>query len=400
MQKQQKMILVDGQSLSDYQINELSAYLLESTNQLFVKNSNWIVNFVGYAEINSNNITYQLYSFPKHFNFDKLDIKVDFQNVVTSIIKANKNVTGINNDERLITNRLLYLNNIVDYYLQFGLYQEINKIAVKGTPKKINFQKTIKKITPIVIEDNFVYNQFVNQQKTYNYTFVTDCLVYFVNEETKKYNFYFPNYQIEYEYNKQIFRDKHYVIKRLEEIYQDTFNDQVKYLIKNMLDYLKNNLLTQAQDLLLCTTNYELVWEEMVACLLGSNFQKTTFNISEANHKIVIDHFDNVNQIIFDAKYYQTNFKQKTAVDYKQLFYHYHVVHEMNDNSYKQKQMYQQWKNGLIKPIECESKVENYLNRDEYDGVNIKEYFINTNQTIEYYLYGGYNPLKELLKNN
>ncbi len=397
MQRQQKLLLIDGQCLNDYQINELSDFLINSTNQLFVKNSNWIVNFVGYAEVSNNNTIYQLYSFPKHFNFDQLDIKTDFQNVVSSIIKANKNATSLNNnDNTLISNRLLYLNNIVDYYLQFGLYHKVDKVTVKGNPKKINFQKTIKKITPFVIEENFVYNQFINQQKTYNYTFITDCLVYFINEETKKYDFYFPHYQIEYEYDNQKFRDKQYVIKRLEEIYQYTFNDRVKYLIVNMLDYLKNNLVNQASELLLCTTNYELVWEDMVACLLGSNFQKTTFNISKANHKIVIDHFDSVNKIIFDAKYYQTNFKQKTAVDYKQLFYHYHIAHEMNDNSYGQKQIYQQWKNGLIKPIETESKVENYLIRDEYDGVNIDEYFINTKQTIEYYLYGGYNPLKEL----
>lgn len=397
MQRQQKLLLIDGQCLNDYQINELSEFLIKSTNQLFVKNSNWIVNFVGYAEVSNKNIIYQLYSFPKHFNFEQLDIKTDFQNVVSSIIKANKNATGLNNnDNTSISNRLLYLNNIVDYYLQFGLYQKVDKVTIKGNPKKINFQKTIKKTTPFVIEENFVYNQFINQQKTYNYTFITDCLVYFINEETKKYDFYFPHYQIEYEYDNQIFTDKQYVIKRLEEIYQYTFNDQVKYLITNMLDYLKNNLVNRASELLLCTTNYELVWEDMVACLLGSNFQKTTFNISKANHKIVIDHFDNVNKIIFDAKYYQTNFKQKTAVDYKQLFYHYHIAHEMNDNSQGQKQIYQQWKNALIKPIETESKVENYLIRDEYDGVNIDEYFINTKQTIEYYLYGGYNPLKEL----
>ncbi len=390
--------LEDGQILTTDLVIKIGSYLLSTTNKLFIKENYWKINFVGYVELLIDETIYQIFSYPKHYPKTKITQKQDFQLILKSIMKSNNHFIGLENQDNLeIDASLLYLNNIVNYYLKFGLYKETVKSYNKGYAKNVNFNKTINKVLPRYQEGNFIYDQYVNNQKIDKYTILTECLVHFINVETKKYQFYFPQYQIDFEYNEEKYSDISYLRTQLHRIYDVTFDDQTKYLIENMLNYLNHEQKAVNKELLLCTTNYELVWEKMVACLLGADYRKQDFTVTDDGHKISIDHFSRLKRTIFDAKYYKTNHNLKRKIDYKQLFYHYHVVHE--EKNVLGINEYLRWTNALIKPIESDNQVKKYITRNKYDQVNIDEYFINTKETINYYVNGGVNPLATLLKN-
>lgn len=398
------LIYKDGDELLGDDKEAIKDYLFESKNNFFIKDSKWKINFVGYVKINMNDITFEFFSFPKQYNINSDDINNEMYVVLKSIMKSKNKYLGIAQNENYdIDSEIINLQNVMNYYYNFGLYQKINKLYECSAPKNINFNKTINKIVPFYNNKNYIYPKFINVKKSKEQNFITDCMAYMLEVGIQEYVFYFKKcIKTNHAYNKKEFNNKKFVVQKLKKILENTFDDITKFLIENMIEYFGVANKSMDSSKLLCTTNYELVWEKIVASMLGYNFEsQKEFIISDTGHKISIDHYSENSKKIFDSKYYKTddNF-QNNSVDYKQLFYQNHIVPFYNNKDAIQIQFEdnKSWENALIKPAKSNKNGEicYLIKRNTFDNVNIKEYYIDCKRAIYFYIYGRYNPYKEL----
>ncbi len=392
----------DGDTLKEDIVNEISSYLINNNNDFFIKTKDWKVNFVGFIELYIKDKLYRFYSFPKHFNIkkEKEDIKV----VLDSLYMLSSK-QGISNEDSVeISSKIINLKMIVDYYKKYGLFFKQEKEYIKGNPKNINFQKTIKKVIPKFNNNQFIYDEYYNNKKKIYHNFITDTMVYIINNKIKDYSFFIDDIKIDYKYNKNLFNEENeeYIIKILKDELNKTFKDNEKDLIKNMLEFLTKSNKTLSNQNFLCTSSYHIVWEEIVALMLGHEFEKKPFIISDdKRRKIEVDHFNKEDKKIYDSKYYKQEVDDKANLDYKQLFYHYHIVPEY-EKAYEKNKLnldnYGKWENALIKPCNENQTSTFLIERKNYDNVSIKEYFIDCRTAVYFSVYRGENPYNTLIR--
>lgn len=319
-------------SVSSYQLQDVKFY----NNKLYI-------NFVGMI-LKENHF---LISMPKHFYSDgelatQIFNKEDFQLLMDVILKAHKDgVSGLEKESYNFP--LASFAEIYSYYLRYGLYFEESRYICDGYSGKINWHKTIQQVTPLSYQENLIYMPLKVEKKNQYDTFITEAMVYVINDVFNKLNILFDIEFVEYPYNTQVFQNKNYVIQTLYQCRQKIFKDIHLRLVDNLITYFQSEKENQGQ-FALKLHHFHTIWESIVECQLCNfkgihnnkmlfetnkhlkcSFVKKTLypDISEEKHLIEFDHYyvdnENKKRYIFDSKYY----KEKMDLDYKQISYYF-----------------------------------------------------------------------------
>lgn len=375
--------LEDGQELPSVYRNVLLR-IIEDENQIIIKAGVKIkINFVGYLEISFEEKTYRFFSFPKFYQIT--NELIDMKKIITTIEASFKNAK-IDHTNFYIS-QFKAIKEIIDYYYEYGLYQKKEEVNVKKTTGKINFKKTIKKITPTYSNNNYIYDKFLVKKKQTSNTLLTDCMAYIIETGTKKYNFYFNPIQTNYAYDKSIFKNIKLLLNQLLKLRIDVFKDEEKKLIDNIIAYFKNSSLSNVCKSSICTTDYKFVYETMVHSALcnmtNAQYEKQTFYMSETdnNNRFTPDHLDIKNKVIADSKYYV----EEASSDYKQLFYLQHIGNQYASSSYYIQRVMEmnKWVNVLILP-HTEYEPKQIIKRKTIDGLNLFTLKISINDLIDF----------------
>lgn len=139
----------------------------------------------------------------------------------------------------------------------------------------------------------------------------------------------------------------------------------------------------------------------VVAHGLGKDFEKAKVfkigtylgydGVKGKDPTIELDHLNFEKKIIVDSKYY--NEMEKESLDYKQVFYNYHMVYLFvkDKRNYQYEEIleeYKQWKNVLIKPTHStDVKFSIYKLESNMQLYSLK---INIREYVEYYNFDTY----------
>lgn len=205
-------------------------------------------------------------------------------------------------------------------YLDRGYYNEYQYDYIKEKKGKINWNRTINTIKPVIQNNNAFYLNFIVQKNCTNEnTLISLIHKYCVYESFKYLGWLFteqlpekPQIKFNYKYFKNILSNK----------LLSTFDDKDKLLFKNMIaliDYEGNNIHT---SFTYGTNRFEYIWESMIDTVYGIKgkndyFPKTHWyfidGTTHINNHLIPDTImlHNNNLFILDAKYYKFGYTKK-----------------------------------------------------------------------------------------
>jgi hypothetical protein len=396
-----KIYVNDGQeiNLNDDVFSGLKEYILNNEDNFITKNGKYKINFVGLLEIvSSNEETISLFSFPKEYDYDQNNIKTDMKNVMNSIIQSDVEAKGLfeKQESKKYVNKIEIINQLIEYYNQYGVFYKRVNTYEKRVNGNINFDKTFKKFNP---NSKNVFDLHIVRKKDRQYNIISHAMAYVIDKGTETYDFYFDHTITDFEY---ISYDVNYFIAMLYKELATTFKDIEIQLITNLINYFSNAPTDVSASYHIATCSYNVVFEHMVKYSLGESYEyQKAFGIGTTryinreteNRKINVDHFKadkNTNTYhLIDSKYYRYN--EKFNVDYKQLFYQYHIATE---DAYKDIEI-SKWKNILIKVapsgIDYSDDYTTHLKR-KTDEVTIYEIYLDMKDIVSYYVKTGDKP--------
>lgn len=354
-----------------------------------------------------------LISFPKHYDISN-DNEEDIIRKIRKIIKLiNKSTSSSakGNEEKNLFPIHAYLA-VQDYFKKYGLYKIVQKEEKKSYAGRVDWRKTIRKSQKIIQDNGIVYLPFVTIKNKDIHVFISDCMRYVLADTFNKYGelLDFVTRFNEFPQNK-IFRTEEgikKVILHLKKIRSNYFKDSEKKLIDSLILFFewKSN---HGNLLLLATTSFHTIWENLVTLYLNTNLQVDTnnkdmpFTFSEnkkSNYnfrkkiydlddnkkfRIEFDHYyeDNETRYLFDSKYYSQ--LEQEVVNYKQMVYHYHL--DYLNKQYKDKSEENESKviyNSLVYPVSKQKKMDIHIDRTKKDGVRIYNVYLEINKVIDY----------------
>lgn len=277
---------------------------------------------------------------------------------------------------------LSLLFDIIERYKVDRYYSRKEKQYSKSKGKKIDFKKTMKKYTPFLHEDQYIYNSYIKKYKTDENHVVKNIHINCIKEICEYLEIFYNNLAIEK--NSKIYISKEESIEALKRELQNCYNDNDIRTLSNLIVYLENKGLNNHKfKYFKYSKSFEYIWEDMVDCIF-SNINKKEFYYRsyweiQGQSKLkknksarldcirIVKNKEELDIYIIDAKYYSYNHKSNegklpTTIDInKQIEYKYYVK-------------------DLI-----ENKME-YL--DKYKKINYYNIFIlprTTNDILEYF---------------
>lgn len=271
-------------------------------------------------EDNTLNVT-----FPKNYTVTQKSLYEDIQILSLCFDKYKKIGNQKNVNHSFLHKSTIYGDNnfslislfrLINRFIEDGYYYnsiETFKLNGKG---EINFNKTINKLTPYVVNDSLIYLDFIIKDTSLDYNNPLTLIHKYVIE--KAFNIigvFFP--QIEFETDCKLPFSKNYCITLLEKVLSETFNDEIRDFWQDILSCFK--LLTTSLDkyIFYQTNNFEILWESMLHDILCNveisdfYFNSSWYLINSESKKNKpsrpdIINIDNTNKIvsILDAKYY------------------------------------------------------------------------------------------------
>lgn len=362
-----------------------------------------VIDFVGFI-IKDGKV---LAAFPKHYvavenlhTLNETDISLLFNILIKNELDKNQDYIGDMSDyESSYPFKSFF--EVYKYYLNYGLYQEVNESIKNGYNGKISWKNTIRKSQVIMSQGSFIFLPLYVKKSYSEQVFLTECMVYVINHTVEKFSAFLHlkgvsgvNVQTE------LYKNKEFIISKLHLIYTKTFKDIERKLILSLIDFFKG--LNEGGNMVFKHYNFELIWESMVGKYLNmyfvgikdglplfdtnynsrnQYFKKKSFYINNLNkkHKIEPDHYylENDKQYIFDSKYY-VDLKR---IDYKQIAYYSILKSRVQGETF----------NVLILPTEDTAKSEFYfeLKKEFYgnsiDKISIIATYLNMKSVIETY---------------
>lgn len=310
-----------------------------------------VYDFVGFVSNQDNDL---MFVFPKHFKISDIeaDSRLTFDCIAKHMQKHPDLYIGENNDEVFESNYpFAAFFEVYNYYANYGLYIEDKTFIKPNTGGRVSWKDTISRCNKYLVSGNIELFPIYYRKDYHFANFVTECMIYVIDYTINKFDFLigleptgekFPGFDM--------FEEKEYVISILLQLRQQTFKDNEQVLIDNLMGFfLKIN---RGGNYYLKHYTFSSVWEDMVTKYLCSyykeintsheivfdklmpshvSFSKTSFHTNAAKKVQYIspDHYgsDNLNQLIFDAKYYNSI----TGMNYKQITYVF-MLREMRDN--------------------------------------------------------------------
>lgn len=176
---------------------------------------------------------------------------------------------------------------VLDYYLNFGLYKETEKIYKQGVHGKVNWSRTIKHIRPQVVESErgaeIVYLNLISSCNSQNENQLVTLIHEFCVAQAQK--LIGPLYGVDADVASTLDFDYELFSAVLNEKCSKTFNDRKLRLFHSMqviVEYLQKNAIDGAlSDYCFGVSSFAPVWERMLdrifSNLLGAE-EKTNFN--------------------------------------------------------------------------------------------------------------------------
>ena len=245
------------------------------------------------------------------------------------------------NDENKSTLEQSYplkaFQNILSYYLKYGLYREEYIVETQGYSGKIDWKKTIAKSNKVFSNGKLLYLPFVIKNKYSENVFISECMAYAINETFSILSFILPNrVHVDIDYNKDVFLNRDFVLSKLRSFKGKIFKDINKKLLFDLITFFE----MQGNPNEFKYKNYYFsgIWEKMIGEYLNRNlssidndqhkfesncklfiFEKQRFSIG--NREIEVDHYFETDKYIYilDSKYYQS----VQELNYKQVAYDY-----------------------------------------------------------------------------
>lgn len=290
---------------------------------------------------------------PKYFmpDFEKNieDLNHDEKKALRNLVKAwqkyQKRVKTKNNGELKdagINFDFDVVIQLIQDFLEYGLYVELEKHEISSNCGKPDFPRTIKRCTPVILDDGPVYMPYITKvKKIADEDLVRDIQVLVLNDIAKKvgwllgFNIRLPQGGINISVNKS-------VIPKLKMAKSGSYNTRKLKLIDSLIGYISMaSMKGVAADKLFVSVVYKF-WEDMISDVLGNvsradldrmfyvrhrYLDQKTGKISP-NHKMSPLMPDSVykdesvkNIIILDAKYYRKGFLPQNDDITKQFTY-------------------------------------------------------------------------------
>ncbi len=391
-------IINDGCSISKVFANEWE--IMDYCDQY---NGDISISFVGVVVQKER----MLFSFPKHYDIDIIDSeKIKCMKQILKLIAINQSNKGSfdNGDKGEFPIRA-YIH-IANYYKKYGLYTANEKYYKKGYDGNIDWNKTINESNKIIQKNGLLFFPFVLKRTRDTSVFISECMNYVLGDADG----YRDIIEIIIPYNQKtknsIFNNTKYVIAKLKQIKNNYFKDSEKRLIQSLIEYITWK--SEVKDnVRLLTLRFENYWEKMIDKYLNckfvdykndsilwgdgqnNNFIKPDMEFVESQnirakkdrefHKIQYDHymFDDERKriLLFDSKYFN---KEVNSLNYKQLFYHYHLKNKYLD--------IKNIINGLLLPTSKKYYTKVHIDRTDLDNIKIIEHYINLNEVVDFYM--------------
>lgn len=399
--------------MDSYQINLEYVDIIERLNleKYFISvDGKWSPDFVGFI-ITEKEI---IISFPKHYYSKNYQITDKDISLISKLMIKTRYLSGLDNDLGIYNNFPLtsYLY-ICNYYKKYGLYNESKSKRQKGYKGKIDWTNTIRKSNKVISGNNLIFLPFIIQKNMSLEVFLTECMVYALNEGFNRFGRYFDvGVSINKMTNNPMFRNKDIVIKQLNLLKSEHFKDNERLLIEHLIRYFKWSNKSGNRTILI-TKNFENYWEVMVEGFMNSKLSEikesgelifkrnsNRYNFSQEieyieslevresrlsrSFSVEYDHLciqlDDI-AYLFDSKYY----KEIRGLDYKQMAYYYIL---RSSEKYINKQVI----NGLILPTEKEYHHRVHLDTRDREGLLkdllIIEHYLNVKKVIKSYVVG------------
>ncbi|WP_171038128.1 LlaJI family restriction endonuclease [Aquibacillus sediminis] len=308
-------------------------------------------------------------SFPKQMNQDKKDVRLLIKTLEKYARTKDKQMSVIKTSVKSgigSMNGKLPLGaffEIIDDYIEHGYYLSKTVHFSESKGRTIDFNKTIKKVTPNYYQGSFIYPKHIKRTKrTYEEELLRLIHKYVVYKISHLLEFYYG--QIPVEDINELPVSKEQCINYLKQELFNSTNDYKIRLITLLLAFFEGTNGDDNIELFIETSNFELIWEEMLRTIFSNaKRRKFFFNTSwylynsegEVRRKtnkdseldlIKLNLFEEKNHIdvfVIDAKYYsyseQNNkgtLPQTTDIN-KQVGYLYYVrqkIQELYPDSY------------------------------------------------------------------
>ncbi len=278
--------------------------------------------FVGIKADNNNAIVY--FPLGYHLTDNDYELRKDIIHLFSIISdfknKDEGNISKKNFDEIYEVNFPLnaYME-IINYYMEYGYYKEIDSFYKTSDMGKVNWQKTIKEQNPLVIKTNIqtfypVYNSFTVKKITPNeneeITLIHKHCVY---ESFKKIGWIFTSYMP----SKPLgVLNKNNALIILRDKLANTNNDIKKRLFQSMIEMISNMDENIDNQLYFGTEKFEYILEGLIDKTFGINnkedyFPKADWNLhyndNKSTYPLQPDTIMELNDKIYiiDAKYYK-----------------------------------------------------------------------------------------------
>ena len=302
---------------------------MNESSILEIKHSNK-TNFVGIKIINN---TPKIF-FPLGYDIEEHEIELNKPSSYEKVKNVKKDIMFLLNSLKRCLNKddgeQIELNNyykkyiffpffacyeILIDYIQNGYFQEDEKIYLKSNSGKINWNRTIKKIQPILQEKSFIYTNFIVKKSQTNLnSIIRQIHRYCVYDCNKKIGFLFGNLHIE---KPKIEFNKNFFLETLKEKLLNTFNDEKKKLLRNLISYISGLDQENSNNIVMeyGTYNYQVVWEKMINIMFKQR-EKDKFypsgklyinnKIAKTSNLKMDTIYINFNKVlVIDAKYYK-----------------------------------------------------------------------------------------------
>ena len=319
--------------------------------------------FVGIKINNGNCVVH----FPLGFNLsddeDKLRKEILLLLNVLSKFNNSQDALASNIQSKDIENNIplsSYLFLIYDF-VQRGYYKECIVEYTSSKRGKINWSRTIKKKRPLIVDDDFIYLDFITKKNVVNENdMITMIHQYCVYRSFWLIGWLFTSFKParpSIPFNRAWFRS--ILAKKL----ANTFNDQNKQLFRHMLKIVnedKDDGL-EATDFTFGTYTFEHAWENMIDSIFGipnkiDYYPRTTWRIVDQEPyemkplrpDTIMLHNNNTCVYVLDAKYYKYGYtkilgdlpnsadinKQITYAEYIAESEHFQQIHGPNMKVY------------------------------------------------------------------
>ena len=218
---------------------------------------------------------------------------------------------------------------IINDYLTYGRYENIEKKYEIGIKGKINWKKTMHS-NPIISDGNIIYTEIVSERKNHIDNLLTEIYFFCVKKAIDSigwlYNIKFDSDGKDYS---KLFNEKKYINAINDELYH-SFDDNKKIRLNNMKNIILglDEKMIDSRELVFGVDSYDYVFEKMIDSMFSrlNGENKKVFN-PNANWDLVLlpEPIESTNLrpdtilikdgdvYILDAKYYRygTTFRNK-----------------------------------------------------------------------------------------